>query len=159
MTPEKMEITSLTGPDRTIGDFLKELKLVEGRNTGISTILRAMERNGSPLPVFETDADRTYFTVILPAQESFLHSKVVVGYEDNKVQRKKKRSRAEIKEMIVEELKISGELSSNELAFRLGYQKLTADVSGVMKELMEDGIVEYSNPGKPRSSKQTIRLL
>lgn len=47
--------------------------------------------------------------------------------------------------MIVEELKTSGELSSNELAFRLGYQKLTEDVSGAVKELMEDGIVEYSN--------------
>ena len=89
MTPKKMEITSLTGPDRRIGDFLKEFKLVEGRNTGIPTILRAMERNGSPLPVFETDADRTYFTVIFPVYESFLHGKAAAGYEDNKIQRKK----------------------------------------------------------------------
>ena len=62
VTPEGMEITSLPGPDRTIsdedirnrkmiskryrnrriGDFLKELKLVEGRNTGIPTILGAL---------------------------------------------------------------------------------------------------------------------
>ena len=77
VTPERMEITSLPGPDRTIsnedlmnrrlvsrryrnrriGDFLKELKLVEGRNTGIPTILHAMEANGSELPLFETDED------------------------------------------------------------------------------------------------------
>ncbi|MCC8106675.1 MAG: AAA family ATPase, partial [Clostridiales bacterium] len=92
MMPDKMEITSLPGPDRTItkddlqkrhlvsrryrnrriGDFLKELKLVEGRNTGIPTILRAMETNGSDLPIFETDDDRTYFTVILPVHKEFL---------------------------------------------------------------------------------------
>ena len=79
VTPEKMEITSLPGPDRTIsdediqnrrmisrryrnrriGDFLKELKLVEGRNTGIPTILRAMETNGSEPPGFETDDERS----------------------------------------------------------------------------------------------------
>ena len=92
VTPERMEITSLPGPDRTIsnedlmnrrlvsrryrnrriGDFLKELKLVEGRNTGIPTILHAMEANGSELPLFETDEDRTYFTVILPVHKQFL---------------------------------------------------------------------------------------
>lgn len=75
ITPEKLEISSLPGPDRTItdedlaerrlvstghrnpriGEFLKELKLVEGRNTGIPTMLRAMEYNGSELPTFETD--------------------------------------------------------------------------------------------------------
>ncbi|MCD8118309.1 MAG: putative DNA binding domain-containing protein [Lachnospiraceae bacterium] len=96
MTPEKMEITSLPGPDRTItdedlanchlvsrryrnrriGDFLKELKLVEGRNTGVPTILRAMERNGSRPPVFETDEGRNYFTIILPVHKSFLPEEV-----------------------------------------------------------------------------------
>lgn len=92
ITPEKMEITSLPGPDRTItdedianrrmisrryrnrriGDFLKELKLVEGRNTGIPTILKAMKDNQSELPVFQTDDERSYFTVILPVQKKFL---------------------------------------------------------------------------------------
>lgn len=94
VTPEKMEITSLPGPDRIItdediarcrlvsrryrnrriGDFLKELKLIEGRNTGIPTILRAMEKNGSKPPVFETDEERSYLTVILPVHEKFVGS-------------------------------------------------------------------------------------
>ena len=91
VTPERMEITSIPGPDRTIsdediqnrhmisrryrnrriGDFLEELKLVEGRNTGIPIILWAMEANGSEPPVFETDSERSYLTVILPAQRRF----------------------------------------------------------------------------------------
>ena len=47
--------------NRRIGDFLKELQLTEGRNTGLRKILRALEKNGSPLPEFETDEERSYF--------------------------------------------------------------------------------------------------
>jgi ATP-dependent DNA helicase RecG len=52
--------------NRRIGEFLKELELSEGRNTGIPTILRAMHDNGSLAPLFETDDDRTYLLVRLP---------------------------------------------------------------------------------------------
>ncbi|MCR4336603.1 MAG: putative DNA binding domain-containing protein, partial [Candidatus Omnitrophica bacterium] len=48
-----------------LGDSLKELELTEGRCTGFPKIRRALKNNGSPPPVFETDADRTYFMVTL----------------------------------------------------------------------------------------------
>lgn len=84
--PEEITIASYPGPDRSIsmedlknrsfvarryrnrriGEFLKELDLTEGRGTGIPKIMRAIERNGSPLPVFETDEDRSYFVVRFP---------------------------------------------------------------------------------------------
>ena len=51
--------------NRRIGDFLKEMQLTEGRSTGIPKIRRAMKKNGSPEPVFETDTDRTYFLTTL----------------------------------------------------------------------------------------------
>jgi len=86
VTPEALTITSYPGPDpsvridalrtgrvvarryrnRRIGEFLKELRLTEGRGTGVPTMLRAMRDNGSPEPVFETDDARSYFTVVLP---------------------------------------------------------------------------------------------
>lgn len=53
--------------NRRIGDFLKELDLTERRGTGFPTIYKAMENNGSPAPVFETDAQSTYFLAVLPA--------------------------------------------------------------------------------------------
>ncbi|MCL1917898.1 MAG: putative DNA binding domain-containing protein [Peptococcaceae bacterium] len=91
VTPEKMEILSLPGPDRSIsdesihalrmiatryrnrriGEFLKELHLVEGRNTGIPSMLHALERNGSAPPVFETDPDRSFFRVTFLNHDSF----------------------------------------------------------------------------------------
>lgn len=54
--------------NRRLGEFLKDLELTEGRATGIPTILRVLEDNGSPKPRFYTDEDRTYFVV-----ELFIH--------------------------------------------------------------------------------------
>ena len=85
--PDRMEIVSFPGADRSIslealrtyravsrhyrnrriGEFLKELRLTEGRNTGFHKILFAMRANGSPDPLFETDEDRIYFLTTLPA--------------------------------------------------------------------------------------------
>lgn len=88
---DRIEIVSFPGPDRSvtieglksyrvsnhryrnrrIGDFLKELHLTEGRNTGFKKILDALEANGSPKPEFETDEDRSYFITRLFVHEAF----------------------------------------------------------------------------------------
>jgi len=57
-------IVPRTYRNRRIGDFLKELDLTEGRSTGIKVIQSAMQRNGSPLAIIETD--QYYFLVTLP---------------------------------------------------------------------------------------------
>ena len=54
--------------NRRLGEFLKELELTEGRATGIPTILKTLQNNGSPAPHFHTDDDRTFFEV-----ELFIH--------------------------------------------------------------------------------------
>lgn len=79
--PDRIEILSFPGPmppvdknmlkqkrivtreyrNRKLGDFLKELKLTEGRGTGFPIIYDRLEENGSQPPVFETDDDRSYF--------------------------------------------------------------------------------------------------
>ncbi|MEM8998896.1 MAG: ATP-binding protein [Bacteroidota bacterium] len=53
--------------NRRIGDFLKELRLTEGRGTGFPTIYKAMDNNGSPAPMFDTD-EQNYVLVTLPAK-------------------------------------------------------------------------------------------
>jgi len=58
--------------NRRIGDFLKELHLTEGRNTGFRKIRAALKRNGSPEPLFETDEARTYFATTLFIHPEFL---------------------------------------------------------------------------------------
>jgi ATP-dependent DNA helicase RecG len=97
VTPTEMTITSYPGPDisvriddlnsggvvarryrnRRVGEFLKELRLTEGRGTGVPSIFKAMRDNGSPAPRFETDEDRSYFTTVLP-----IHSMALPDAED-----------------------------------------------------------------------------
>lgn len=89
--PDKIEILSFPGPvpsvdnealkrdrivartyrNRRIGDFLKDLRLTEGRGTGLPKIRRTMHTNGSPIPIFETDEARNYFLVTLPIHPDF----------------------------------------------------------------------------------------
>ena len=91
--PDRMEIISYPGPvpgielkhlqpgafvppvpnrNRRIGELLKELRLAEGRGTGIPKIRRKMDENGSPAPHFEFDEERTYFRVVLPAHPQYI---------------------------------------------------------------------------------------
>lgn len=58
--------------NRRIGEFLKEMHLTEGRNTGFRKILNALERNGSPKPIFETDSERLSFCTTLLIHPEFL---------------------------------------------------------------------------------------
>lgn len=96
---DRIEILSFPGPDRSvtieglksyrvsnrryrnrrIGDFLKELHLTEGRNTGFKKILDALEANGSPKPEFETDEAHSYFISRLFIHEGFLKENQATG--------------------------------------------------------------------------------
>jgi ATP-dependent DNA helicase RecG len=97
--PDRIEIVSHPGADRSvsieglqnfrvfsrryrnrrIGEFLKELHLTEGRNTGFRKIISALEHNGSPLPVFETDEDRLSFSVTI-----YRHSETIKAFSNDK---------------------------------------------------------------------------
>ena len=91
--PDRMEIISYPGPvpgiekhhldgadplppvparNRRIGEFLKELRLAEGRGTGLPKLRRSMQENGSPAPRFDFDEARSYFRVTLPAHPEYI---------------------------------------------------------------------------------------
>ena len=88
---DQIQIINFPGPDRyidmekfaagkirarryrnpKIGEFFKEIDLSEKKSTGITKILRELRKNGSPLPEFETDADRTYMITTIRQHEGF----------------------------------------------------------------------------------------
>ena len=68
-------LISRTYRNRRIGEFLKELKLTEGKNTGIPKIKRALKNNESPEPTFETDEERRYFITTILIHENFKNEK------------------------------------------------------------------------------------
>lgn len=58
--------------NRRLGDFLRELRLTEGRASGIGTIQRMLRDNGSPEAVFETNEERSYLLVTIRIHPKFL---------------------------------------------------------------------------------------
>lgn len=145
ITPDAIEITSFPGFDRSIsdksieeyqirariyrnrriGDFLKELKLIEGRNTGFPNAIKALKDNGSGFPVFEMDENRSYLSVTIPVHPYFAEKK--------QVSEKEEVYRSRITEALKEK-----PLSKNELAKALGYKgisaRLTAEVDRMLAE-------------------------
>lgn len=65
--------------NRRIGDFLRELGLIEGRNTGFPNARKALRQNGSPDLEFEMDPSRQYLSVIIPVHKAFLDPKASKG--------------------------------------------------------------------------------
>ena len=65
------QVPPVPARNRRIGEFLKELKLAEGRLSGLPKVFQAMEANGSPVPRFDFDEQRTYFRATLPAHPEY----------------------------------------------------------------------------------------
>jgi ATP-dependent DNA helicase RecG len=171
VTPDKLEILSFPGPDRSIsdesikelrmiatryrnrriGEFLKELHLVEGRNTGIPSMLRALEGNGSLPPLFETDADRSYFRVAF-----FVHNAFKSNNDQPTPKPIKRRKKSDVKAAVLDELSAEP-LSSQELAAGVGYSTHRSGAFyRVISELVEEGKIAYTIPGNPRDSNQRL---
>lgn len=165
---EQIIISSCPGPDRSIssedmangrlvsrryrnrriGDFLKELKLIEGRNTGVPTILKALRENGSPLPIFETDEGRSYFAVTLKIHKAFIEPDAPKP-EEVEIH-KTKRNRGQIKEEAMELLS-RGNYSQNELAKRMRYSGVSKTFSEVMEAMVREGSIKYTGSDNERS--------
>lgn len=60
--------------------------------------------------------------------------------------------------MVIEALSKLGNLSTNEVATKLGYAKPTDTLRNVVNELIQSGQVAYLFPDKPRSRNQKLCL-
>jgi ATP-dependent DNA helicase RecG len=177
ITPQKIVITSFPGPEksitdedikrgvlmgrryrnRRIGDFLKELRLVEGRNTGIPTAANALQLNGSPPAKFQTDEDRSFFEVTLQIHPAFESTQTHEPAPAEQGKRKR-RTREGMEQDILLLLSENGELSTNEVAKKLGYRSISATLSEVVSDMIQRQLIEYSQPEQMTSPKQTIKL-
>lgn len=71
----------------------------------------------------------------------------------------KRRSREEIKSLVVDLLNTKGDLSANEISALLGYKKLSDTLRSVIQELIEAGKIEYSCQDRIKSRKQKLHLV
>ncbi len=197
--PNKIEILSFPGPmppidkemlkkervvareyrNRKLGGFLKELKLTEGRGTGLPIIHSSLEVNGSPPPLFETDDDRNYFLCTLPIHPL---SKIILGQEDDLSRAKDNimvfkflgdinsylslsvseigdRDRASIREKINPTIQTLIKYcvepkSRDEIFGQIGLYKNTKNFQNHIKPLIDAGWLYYSLPNKLTSRDQ-----
>jgi ATP-dependent DNA helicase RecG len=176
--PDKITINSFPGPDRAasdeqirnleficrryrnrrIGEYLKELRLTEGRGTGIPKIIKACRDNGSPLPIIHTDHDRSFFMMEFPIHQDFIKQTDQVSdqvsdhdgdhdsdYDDDHVAKL---------------VKLIGlrEMSTPELLQSLGIKHKGSFRSRYLKPAIIAGYVEMTIPDKPKSKKQKYKL-
>ena len=149
--------------NRRVGDFLKELHLTEGRGTGIPKIRRAMKNNGSPNPVFETDDDRTYFLTTLGIHESATRISATgrpVGVPVEVIAEPPIGSQVTLTETEIKILKACKDspMSSGEIVMKLGYSRVTRNVSRALQNLLKMGYLTYLIPEKPKSPNQKYVL-
>ena len=149
ITPQNISITSFPGFDRSIsdkriseyditspiyrnrriGDFLKGLHLIEGRNTGYPTVLNALRDNGSPYPEFEMDEGRNYLTVKLSIHPYFLPNMIISP------------KKLEYRQRIINALG-DGKMSLNELSKAMGYKGITTKLSFTVDDMIKSGVIE-----------------
>ncbi|CAN5572331.1 hypothetical protein BH10PSE18_BH10PSE18_32860 [soil metagenome] len=130
--------------NRRIGEFLKELDLTEGRATGVPKILKVMDRNGSPPPVFESDEERTAFVVRLP-----VHPKA--------------RGTPEVTPEVTAEVArllraMAGEMSRQQIQEALALKHAEHFRVAYLIPALTGCVIEMTSPDRPRSSKQRYRL-
>lgn len=147
ITADSMEITSFPGFDRSIsdesinqyiirarlyrnrriGDFLKELHLIEGRNTGFPNALAALEHNGSEKFTIDMNPERDYVSVTIPVHKYFI----------NKTENKKAEYLNKILDIISDR-----ELSLTEISKAMGYKSISKKLKDSVDSLCISGRAE-----------------
>lgn len=136
--------------NRRVGEFLKELEMTEGRGTGIPKILHEISKNGSPEPIFHTDSDRSFFLVEFPLHPAF--AEAMKGEDVTEVTTE---VTTEVKRLL---FVITGEHSRKELQGLLGLKNAEHFRKAYLLPAINDGLVEMTLPGKPKSRLQKYRL-
>ncbi len=163
--PNRIHIISYPGPDasikmeelqngkvvtrrylnRQIGNILKELKLTEGKCTGIPTILKSMKNNGSPKPLFETDELRQSLKVtffIHPAFEK-------ISFEQLNLTPTAQR---------IMEICVGEQLSASQISKRLNVKASSGGFRKAINQLLVEGLITYTLPDTPKSRLQQYTL-
>lgn len=140
--------------NRRIGDFLKELKLTEGKNTDFRKIRNALKNNGSPKPIFITDEERSLFITRLLIHPKFKKAILQALVE---VPVKAPVDLNETEQKIMSALN-KNSLSITEIIKILGQKSKSGVLKKSLTNLIKNNIIQLTIPEKPNSPKQKYKL-
>ncbi len=165
--PDRIEILSHPGADRSIsieglknyrvssrryrnrriGEFLKELHLTEGRNTGFQKIIRALKANGSPMPIFETDEDRTFFLTTFLIHPDFIASNEAGNEATNEaVNEAVNDGLTDNEKLVLNAMKLDAAITTPQMVELLGLPRTT--IQRVIKSLKEKNLIQRAGATK-----------
>ena len=176
ITPDELVVLSFPGPDRSIriediatgkavsrryrnrriGEFFKELDLTEGRSTGIAKIMRAIQHNGSPQPIFESDADHSYFVVRFPVHPKSMRSVEAVA---DGVETAPPQVTPQVTPQVIRLLSaMDGEMDRGQIQLALGLKDRKNFRLAYLAPALEAGLIEMTQPDTPSSPTQKYCL-
>jgi len=183
ITAQELMVLSFPGPDRSIrledlqagravsrryrnrriGEFLKELDLTEGRSTGIPKILRVMQTNGSPAPVFQTDEDHSYFLIRLPVHGGFAENEQPGHQVTEQAETRQGPSTHQVAHQVTHQVRallsaVTGEMNRADLMAALALKDRVNFRNAYLEPALELGLIEMTQPDSPRSPTQKYRL-
>lgn len=129
--------------NRRIGNFLKELGLTEGRNTGIPTAVAALRANGSGDPLFMMDPERRSLTVRIPVNRAFMPEPGAAA----RTSPARRRSRDELSGEVLALLSARN-MSARGIAEQLGYSGVTVALRDVLSGLVASGAIAVDGRGR-----------
>ena len=146
-----------------LGYFLKQMRVVRGKGTGLEKISFLMENNGNHAVVFETDKKRKYFKVFLPIHPKFapqdpvleIHSKPLKGIHEIVLSLSQACPKyMDVRNAALLLLTAQDPVSLEGLMFKLNQTNKSRFRKSFIKPLMSLGWLEYTLPHKPRSGRQ-----
>lgn len=124
---ENLTLRSKKYRNRRIAEFLKELHIVEAKNTGFPTILKYSKLNDSPLPIIKTDSERSFVTITVQINAIFNTNK---AEKNNKLTNR------------VKEALVQNDMRLSELSRFLGYSNVPGSLKEALKKLLDEGDIE-----------------
>jgi ATP-dependent DNA helicase RecG len=135
--------------NRRIGEFFKEIDLAEKKSTGITKILRTLEKNSSPPPTFKTDSERHSLETTIWIRYGFetgIDERRIGDIVDSTGDKqaitgdKQAINTGDRKQAILDYLQINQKARNAEFAELFGLS--LSRTRDVLKPLIEDGLIE-----------------
>jgi predicted HTH transcriptional regulator len=128
---------------------------VEVWGRGTNRVIEMCKKHGAAPPTFE---EMQGFLIVTFKAQMVVGSMVRVGSKGESQPESQPESRPESLDRRVLTLLKAQELGKAEISTRLGQQEVSGQLNKIIRELMGQGLIEYTLPDKPNSRLQKYRL-